>query len=68
MVSLAGYDAENKVLYLTYHSGKTTIAYHGVDHAIYEELKASAYPDVCVRFKVQAHHPFRRVEAAPFDA
>ncbi|NJB85324.1 hypothetical protein GGR26_001069 [Lewinella marina] len=64
MVSHAGYDRDKHVLYLTYHSGPTTIAYRNVTPSLWEELLKSAYPDVCIRFKIQAHHPFRRVEPA----
>ncbi len=64
MVSFAGYDLENQLLYLTFIGGPTTIAYRNVSPALYEELIASAYPDVCIRFKVQARHSFRRVEPA----
>ena len=64
MVSFAGYDPEEQVLYLTFIGGPATIAYRNVSPALYEELLNSAYPDVCIRFKIQARHPFRRVEPA----
>ncbi|MCP9235311.1 KTSC domain-containing protein [Lewinella sp. JB7] len=64
MVSFAGYDAENRTLYLTFLSGGTTIAYFNVSAELYDELVRSPYPDVCLRFKIQAKHPFRRVEPA----
>lgn len=62
MVALARYEPTTQDLFLTYHSGPVTIAYSGVSEGLYKELCRSAYPDVCIRFKIQAHHPFRRVE------
>ncbi len=64
MVSFAAYETENQTLYLTFLAGPVTIAYRNVSPSLYAELLASAYPDVCIRFKVQARHPFRRVEPA----
>jgi hypothetical protein len=64
MVSFAGYQPDDRTLYLTYHSGPTTIAYRNISPEIYEELVRSAYPDVCIRFKIQARHAFRRVNPA----
>ena len=63
MVSYAAYDAERALLYLTYHSGNTTIAYQDVSPALFEELCRAAYPDVCIRFKIQARHSFQRLAA-----
>lgn len=62
MVSLAAYHPEQQVLYLTYFSGPTTIAYQSINPDLFEELRSSAYPDVCVRFKIQAKHSFRRID------
>ena len=61
MVSHAGYDAEKRVLYLTYHSGPTTIAYGNITADDFQQLIRSPYPDVCIRFRIQAAHSFRRV-------
>lgn len=62
VVSFAAYNASQRLLYLTFVSGKTTIVYQNVAPGLWEELKGSTYPDVCVRFKVQAKHSFRRVD------
>ncbi|MBB4078085.1 hypothetical protein GGR28_000686 [Lewinella aquimaris] len=62
MASFAGYDQENRILYITFISGATTIAYSNMSPELYAELIQSPYPDVCLRFKIQAKHPFRRVE------
>ena len=67
LISLAAYQAETHTLYLTYHSGSVTIAYQGVKPELYDELTRSPYPDVCIRFKIQARHAFRRIEPA-FEA
>ena len=64
MVSFAGYQETDGTLYLTYHSGPVTIAYRNIPRDIYEELITSPYPDVCIRFKIQARHAFRRVNPA----
>ncbi len=64
MVSFAAYHAEEQMLYLTFIAGPVTIAYRNVAPALYAELLAAAYPDVCIRFKIQARHSFRRVEPA----
>lgn len=63
MVQFAAYDKEDQTLYLTYRTGSITVAYTGIPPALYEELRRSPYPDVCIRFKVQARHAFRRVDA-----
>ncbi len=69
MVSHAGYDRDTQVLFLTYHSGPTTVAYHTVPEELFTQLTQSPYPDVCIRFRVQAQHVFRRVEPSfePLD-
>ena len=64
LVSFVVYNPETHTLYLTYRSGKATIAYQHVRPELYDELVRSAYPDVCIRFKIQARHPFRRIEPA----
>ena len=61
MVSTARYNADERTLFLTFRSGNTTIAYRNVSPALYDELCRSPYPDVCIRFKIQADHSFRRV-------
>ena len=61
MVSNAAYNPEDATLYLTYHSGNTVIAYQNVAAALFEELGRSPYPDVCIRFKIQANHSFQRL-------
>ena len=61
MVAEANYDAVAQTLLLTYQSGNTTIAYQGVPDAIFRELCQADYPDLCIRFKIQASHPFKRV-------
>ncbi|WP_170067752.1 KTSC domain-containing protein [Neolewinella xylanilytica] len=61
IVSKAHYNPDTETLFLTYLSGPTTIAYRNVPVTLYNELLRSAYPDVCIRFKIQARHPFRRV-------
>ncbi len=69
IITHAGYDYDQQVLYLTYRSGPATIAYLNVAPSLYEELVDSVYPDVCLRFRIQAHHPFRRMEPSfqPLD-
>ena len=62
ILSHAGYDLERRVLYLTYSSGPVTIAYLDVAENLFDELISSPYPDVCLRFRVQAGHAFRRME------
>lgn len=62
MVTFAAYHADDQLLYLTYKTGETTIVYQKIPPALYEELITTAYPDVCIRFKIQANHSFRRVE------
>lgn len=62
MVSYANYDRGTSELLLTYQSGKATIAYQGVDEHLFDELRQSTFPDICIRFKIQARHPFRRLE------
>lgn len=62
VLSEAGYDAEQRVLYLTYISGPVTIAYLDVPENLFQELISAAYPDVCLRFRIQAGHAFRRME------
>ena len=66
LVSHAAYDESERMLYLTYRGGRTTIAYQDVPPQTYAELEAASYPDLIIRFAVQARHPFRRVEA-PFQ-
>ena len=61
IVAHARYNSDARILYLTYVSGPTTIAYCDVPPALFEELRNSFYPDVCIRFKIQARHAFRRV-------
>ncbi|MTB52200.1 KTSC domain-containing protein [Lewinella sp. W8] len=61
MVSYANYDPGTNELLLTYQSGKTVIAYQGVEQKLFEELCSSSFPDACIRFKIQARHPFRRL-------
>lgn len=67
MVSKARYNPEDNTLFLTFRSGKTTVAYRNVPESLYSELCRSPYPDVCIRFKIQARHPFRRVGGS-YDA
>ena len=62
MVSFAAYNADDQLLYLTFRNGDTTVAYQKVQPNLFQELVTSAYPDVCIRFKIQARHSFRRVE------
>ena len=62
LVSFAAYDANQRQLFLTFTSQPTTIAYQNVSPDLVEELVRSPYPDVCIRFKIQARHSFRRVE------
>jgi hypothetical protein len=62
MVQFAAYDKESQTLYLTYHSGSTTVAYSTINQSLFDELRRSPYPDVCIRFKIQAQHAFRRVD------
>lgn len=64
LASFAVYNQNTQTLYLTFRTGKATIAYQHVRPELYEELVRSAYPDVCIRFKIQARHPFRRIEPA----
>ncbi|CAH1000262.1 hypothetical protein LEM8419_01412 [Neolewinella maritima] len=64
LVTFAAYDPNQQQLFLTYTAGGVTIAYQNVAPVLYEELLRSAYPDVCIRFKVQARHAFRRIEPA----
>lgn len=61
IVNYARYNSDAQILYLTYNSGPTTIAYCDVPPSLFEELRHSFYPDVCIRFKIQARHAFRRV-------
>ena len=61
LVAHAAYDPEERMLYLTYHTGNTTIAYQDVSPQVYDELREAAYPDVVIRFGIQARHSFRRV-------
>ncbi|MGB3802291.1 MAG: hypothetical protein WA952_20890 [Lewinella sp.] len=61
IVAKAFYNRETAILFLTYKSGPTTIAYRNVPTTLYDELCHSHYPDACIRFKIQARHPFRRV-------
>lgn len=63
MVYFAAYEANEQTLYLTFHSGSTTIAYYAIPPGLFEELCNSPYPDVCIRFKIQARHTFRRVDS-----
>jgi len=62
MVHFAAYDSDKEILYLTYHSGSTTVAYSTIPPGLFDELKRSPYPDVCIRFKIQAKHAFRKVD------
>ena len=64
LVTFAGYDANRQLLYLTFTGETATIAYQNVAPSLFEELVRSPYPDVCIRFKIQARHSFRRVEPA----
>ena len=64
LVSFAAYDTNKRLLYLTYSGETTTIAYQNISSELFEELVRSPYPDVCIRFKIQARHSFRRVEPA----
>lgn len=61
IVTKARYNSDTGILFLTYLSGPTTIAYRDVPVSLFEELQRSTYPDACIRFKIQARHPFRRV-------
>ncbi len=61
IVAKACYNSESQTLFLTYLSGPTTIAYRNVSPMLFNELQRSPYPDVCIRFKIQARHPFRRI-------
>ncbi len=63
LVAHAAYDEELKMLYLTYRTGDTTIVYQDVAPQVYEELREAAYPDVVIRFAIQARHSFRRVKS-----
>jgi hypothetical protein len=65
MVSYANYDRGTNELMLTYQSGKATIAYQGVELKLFEELRHSTFPDACIRFKIQARHPFRKLARTP---
>ncbi|WP_420460300.1 hypothetical protein [Neolewinella sp.] len=62
LVTFAAYEANQRLLYLTFTGQTTTIAYQNVSPELFEELVRSPYPDVCIRFKIQAQHSFRRVE------
>ena len=64
LVSFAVYNDAQHKLYLTFRSGKSTIAYQNIRPELWDELIRSAYPDVCIRFKIQAKHAFQRIEPA----
>ena len=64
IVTYARYNSDAQILYLTYKSGPTTIAYCDVPPSLFDELLNSFYPDVCIRFKIQARHAFRRISKA----
>lgn len=60
LVRLAAYDTDTRQLFLTYHSGPTTISYCDVAPDLFDQLHRSPYPDAVIRFQVQARHSFRR--------